>query len=254
MRQLSKRLGLLAHLAIIPLIVVAAVHAAPPDTPPNSHFKAVLIAGDRSARAFDHATEAMQTWLTAREVPQSDIQRLSATRGLVARRGARPATLGNVLSAIEHLHPAPGQACFVFATSHGAYDAGLVLVPSQNFLTPEALDDALAKGCGDAPTVAVVSGCFTGGFTQPPMARANRIVLTAARIDRPSFGCGAGFAYTVYDRCLLSAIDHAADWPAAYANIQACVSAREREMHARPSEPQAWFGAAVRDMPIPQPP
>jgi hypothetical protein len=254
MRQLSERLALLARRAIILSIIATAAHAAPPDASPDSHFKAVLIAGDRSARAFDHATAAMQTWLLARQVPQADIQRLSAARGVVAPRGVRLATLGNVLPAIEHLRPAPGQGCFVFATSHGAYDAGLVLVPSRNFLTPEAVDEALTRGCGDAPTIAIVSGCFTGGFTQPPMARANRIILTAARADRPSFGCGAGFAYTVYDRCLLSAIDRAADWPTAYATIQTCVSAREAEMHARPSEPQAWFGSAVRDMPIPQPP
>jgi len=250
MRRLIAQFGRLAGRVIIPLVIATAAHAAPPDP----HFKAVLIAGDRSARAFDHATEAMQTWLIAHQTAAADIQRLSATRGAIVQRGVRPATLNNVLSAIEHLHPAPGQACFVFATSHGAYDAGLVLAPSRNFLTPDALDEALVQGCGDAPTIAIVSGCFTGGFTRPPMARANRIILTAARADRPSFGCGAGFAYTVYDRCLLSAIDRAADWRAAYATIQACVSAREAEMHARPSEPQAWFGLAVRDLPVPRPP
>ena len=82
------------------------------------------------------------------------------------------------------------------------------------------------------------------------MARANRIILTAAREDRPSFGCGAGFQYTVYDRCLLQAIDHSATWRAAYAMLAGCVATRETVLQFRPSEPQAYFGEAVEGMPV----
>jgi hypothetical protein len=212
------------------------------------HYKAVLVAGDRSAPAFDHATEAMRARLIARHVAPADIQRLSAAP--VARDEVRSSTLGHVLSAIARMHPAPGQGCFVFMTSHGAYKGGLVLVPSRDYLTPAALDNALTAGCGNAPTVAIVSGCFSGTFTKPPMARANRIVLTAAREDRPSFGCGADFEYTVYDRCLLEAMDLGGTWPDAYARIQTCVTGQEHEMGFRASEPRAWFGAAVREMPV----
>jgi hypothetical protein len=218
-----------------------------PDT--LSHYKAVLIAGDRSAPAFDHATAAMRDLLLARQVAPAGIQRLSASRGV-----AEPSTLPNVLSAIEHLHPAQGEGCFVFATSHGAYRDGLVLAASDNFLTPATLDRALVSGCGNAPTVVIISGCFSGGFAKPPMARANRIVLTAAREDRPSFGCGAEFEYTVYDRCLLETMDRAGTWRAAYAIILACVSAREKELGFPASEPRAWFGEAVTAMPLPRRP
>jgi hypothetical protein len=113
------------------------------------------------------------------------------------------------------------------------------------------LDRALTSGCGDAPTVVIISGCFSGSFTKSPMARENRIVLTAAREDRPSFGCGAGSQYTFYDRCLLRAMDRAATWRAAYDNIRTCVSARESALRFRPSEPQAWFGDAVSKLPLP---
>jgi hypothetical protein len=126
-----------------------------------------------------------------------------------------------------------------------------VLAPSENFLTPAALDRALTEGCGDAPTVVIVSGCFSGGFTQPPMARDNRIVLTAAREDRPSFGCGAGSQYTFYDRCLLRAMDRSDNWLAAYDNIRTCVSAKEKAMRFQPSEPRAWFGEMVSKLPLP---
>ena len=233
------------------ILLAAATGAVAADTPSTLHYKAVLIAGDFSAAAFDHATEAMQERLLAHRTAPDDVQRLSAARAAAGRNGVQSSTIDHVLAAIEHMHPGPGEGCFVFATSHGAYGEGFVLVPSQDFLTPEALDHALDIGCGNAPTVAIISACFSGIFAKPPMARSNRIILTAARDDRTSFGCGAGFQYTVYDRCLLQALDHSAGWPAAYAMIKSCVAAREKSFRIKASEPQAWFGDAVANPPIP---
>ena len=210
-------------------------------------YKAVLIAGDDSAPAFDHATETMRRRLLDRHVAPADIRRLTAARG----DGGELSTVSHVLGAVSAMHPGPDQGCFVFATSHGAYHQGLVLVPSRGFLTPAALDAALIRGCGAAPTVAIISGCFSGNFTQSPVARANRIILSAAREDRPSFGCSAEFEYTVYDECLLRAMDQPGTWRAAYATIVSCVTAREQELGFRASGPRAWFGAAVRDLPVP---
>jgi hypothetical protein len=234
------------------ILLALATGAWAADAPFPSHYKAVLIAGDWSAAAFDHATEAMQQRLLAGAVAPADLQRLSAARAQIGRDGVQSSTLDHVLAAIEQMHPAPGEGCFVFATSHGAYNAGLVLMPSQDFLTPAALDHALDAGCGNAPTVAIISACFSGSFAKPPMARANRIILTAARPDRTSFGCGAGFHYTVYDRCLLQAMDHSAAWREAYAEIKACVAKREKAFRITASGPQAWFGADVAALPVPQ--
>jgi Peptidase C13 family len=244
------RMQLLLRFVLILLALAAGASAA--DAQSVSHYKAVLIAGDWSAAAFDHATAAMQERLLARQVaPPGDVQRLSAARNVAGRNGVQSSTLGHVLAAIERMHPGPGEGCFVFATSHGGYDEGLVLVPSQDFLTPEALDHALDVGCGNAPTVAIISACFSGSFAKPPMARSNRVILTAARDDRTSFGCGAGFQYTVYDRCLLQALDHSAAWQAAYRMIKSCVAAREKAFRIEASDPQAAFGDAVASLPVP---
>ncbi len=240
---------LFLRFALAWLAMATATFAA--DAPTPVHYKAVLIAGDWSAAAFDHATAAMQERLLARQVVSADLQRLSAARGVAGRNGVQSSTLGHVLAAIEHMHPGAGEGCFVFATSHGAYNAGLVLVPSQDFLTPAALDHALDVGCGNAPTVAIISACFSGSFAKPPMARDNRVILTAARDDRTSFGCGAGFQYTVYDRCLLQALDHAAAWQAAYTMIKACVATREKAFQIKASEPQGAFGDAVAGLALP---
>jgi hypothetical protein len=99
-----------------------------------------------------------------------------------------------------------------------------------------------------------MSGCFTGIFAQPPMTRPNRVILTAARPDRTSFGCGAGRTYTVYDACLLDSMAKGGTWETAYAAIRACVVAEERREGATPSEPQAYFGVEVTNLRLPTSP
>ena len=211
----------------------------------------MLIAGDGRLPVFDNAVQRFQARLQNEGVAPAGIQRLSAAPSVFAKRGIRSASLDHVLDAIRAMHPEPGQGCLVYVTSHGAPDRGIALSLTGEFLSPRALSRALAAGCGDAPTVAVVSGCFTGGFAKPPMTRANRVILTAARADRASFGCGAGYTYTVYDRCLLRAMGKAGDWRGVYADVKTCVEDEEHASHFTPSEPQAYFGPAVDGLPLP---
>ena len=252
-----------AILACMGLLSATAAWARPPEpprpaisgagTPAMLGWKAVLVAGDGSIPVFDDAVADVAARLQERDgVAPGDIQRLSATPAIVARGRERPASLDNVLDAVGSMRPAAGQGCFVFATSHGAPGYGLVLnADGREALSPAALNRALARGCGDAPTVVVVSACFSGIFARPPITRANRIVLTAARPDRASFGCGAGRAYTVYDRCLLNAMDAGGAWRQVFRTVRGCVAAEEREGGFTPSEPQAWFGQAVADLTLP---
>jgi hypothetical protein len=233
-----------------------------PDLPPveqydpaalsHLHYKAVLVAGDDSIPVFDNAVGDFEDRLVAARVGQSDIRRFSTARAVIDRDGVKTAALTRILADIADLQPGPGQGCIVYATSYGTAGRGLLLAQYREFLTPRALDGALARGCGNAPTVVIISACYSGAFAEPPMNRANRIILSAARSDRPSFGCKAGRQYTAYDRCLLSALDHVASWLDAYADTQRCVAREEMVAHFTPSEPQAFFGSAVTGMPIPK--
>ncbi len=217
----------------------AVAHAAAPD-------KVVLIAGDDSLPVFDNAVQGVQADLAASGAGGRDIVRLSA-----AATGPDAATLDHVLAAVAAMHPAPGQGCLVFATSHGGKHAGLYLADGDTFLTPLALDAALTRGCGTAPTAVVISACYSGSFTQKPMARQNRVVLSAARPDRSSFGCGAGRTYTVYDACLLKAWRPGAAWQQVFDIVKGCVRNEELIEQVRASEPQAWFGARVARLALP---
>lgn len=244
--MMFRRPGLIAVLLSLCSACAGQTRVAAPDS-----YKIVLVAGDDSLPVFDNAVSDLRARLLAHGASNAgDIAQLSASQD-VAAGGVQGATLPNVLAAIAAMRPRPGQGCLVFATSHGGQGKGLWLAADEHFLRPAALNRALSAGCGDAPTAIVISGCFSGSFAKPPMTRSNRVILTAARPDRTSFGCGAGRTYTVYDKCLLDAFDTTATWQTAYAVIKACVATEEDREHAYPSGPQASFGRAVAGLTLP---
>src|SRR5215469_4563111 len=149
-------------------------------------WQVVLAAGDDAEPVFDNATRELGQRLAAAGVLASNIHRLSATAAeLPARMSDR---------------------CLVFLTSHGERGAGLWLARSNTALSPDELARALSRGCAAVPTVVVVSACYSGGFVAGKMAKPNRIILTAARRDRPSFGCQVRRSYNFFDECLLGAL------------------------------------------------
>ena len=213
---------------------------------PAPRWQAVLAAGDNAQPVFDNATEALGRFLGARGVPAADIHQLSASD-----TGAEPSSADRLLGRLASLPIGPGERCLVFITSHGREDEGVWLAHDHEYLQPAALAQALSGGCARVPTVVIVSACFSGAFAKGAMRTPNRIVLTAARSDRPSFGCQADRTYTFFDECLIGALPRAPTWRAVFAETAACVGRIERRLRAQPSEPQAFFGAAVRDLPVP---
>jgi hypothetical protein len=240
--------------AVLSLTGLAGAQQPVTGSPLVLGLKVVLVAGDGSLPVFDDAVAGVGAALLADQATKAaDIAQFSGSGA--ALNTPRAATLRHVLGAIASLRPGPSQGCLVFATSHGGRGEGLWLSASHAFLTPRALDAALLKGCGDAPTVVIMSACFSGSFARPPMTRPNRVVLTAARPDRTSFGCSAGRTYTAYDQCLLGALatKHrgGVNLSVAYELIKTCVTAEEWREHAVPSEPQAWFGPKVAGLDLP---
>ena len=238
--------GLMSLAAVLAaLLAVSPGFAASPDGR-NHGWRVVLVAGDNAQPVFDNGIAAMAQWLGTIGVPAADIHRLSAS----PTEGAEPASAARVLHQIANLGARPGERCFVFITSHGQHGEGVWLAYSGEFLRPAALAAALSAGCGAVPTVAIVSACYSGSFSAAAMRAPNRIVLTAARADRPSFGCQADRTYTVFDECLLGTLPRAATWQQEYALNTGCVLHREKALEVLPSQPQAFFGAAVRKLAI----
>ncbi len=136
--------------------------------------------------------------------------------------------------------------CLFYFTSHGNAD-GLVL-GTEGFLTPEKLDGLVRGWCGTRPTVVVVSSCFSGVFV-PALSAANRMIMTAARPDRTSFGCGEGEKYPYFDGCIVESLPQADDFVHLASLARSCVAEREYQTAAwPPSEPLTHVGADVDDL------
>ena len=241
----SRRFARLA-LSGLALAAVSAAGAAP----------RVLVAaiGDEQP-VFDRFVADLARRLQAYDV--AGVATASAS-GRVGRKLDAPADLHD---AVRALHGDRAGGCLVYLTGHGT-QAGLSLplgaasvpAPGRAYasIDPPALARALRAGCGDAPTVVVLSACYSGVYLRPPLTAPNRVVLAAAAPDRTSFGCGNDETHTYYDGCFLAALDAAASWRDVARRTTACVAALERRLPGvRPSRPQASFGAAVRDLPLP---
>jgi hypothetical protein len=208
---------------------------------PASRWHAVLVAGDNSSPAFDNGIDTLRSRLTAMGVRSIVAYSASPGRGQLS-------TARNIASG---LRSAGGEACFVYMTSHGD-EAGFYLRPGRQLLSPAALDQALTAGCGERPTVLVVSACHSGTFITPETRRPNRIIIAAAATDRTSFGCGADDDYTYYDQCFLEQLDGASTWRELAAATRACVQTLERRLGVRrESRPQTFVGAAVANLRLP---
>src|SRR5207248_331946 len=129
--------------------------------------------------------------------------------------------------------------------SLGGLGSGLWLARSNRALTPDELARALSRGCAAVPTVVIVSACYSGSFATGKMASSNRIVLTAARQDRPSFGCQPHRTYNFFDECLLGVLPQAPTWHSVSDGADRCVRRMEHALGLQPSEPQAYFGGTV---------
>ena len=72
------------------------------------------------------------------------------------------------------------------------------------------------------------------------------MILTAARPDRTSFGCGEANVYTFFDQCVLESLPKTHDFGALANAAKDCVAARETEEGAMPpSEPQVYVGSTI---------
>src|SRR3569833_644104 len=80
-------------------------------------WRALAAAGEDNAPVFDNAVDKMAEILTARGVAPIDQFTSDPT---LERADRRITTADNMTAALKARHPAAGQGCLVFLTSHGS--------------------------------------------------------------------------------------------------------------------------------------
>jgi hypothetical protein len=237
--------------ALVLALLLAVVPGAAPAACAETHWKAILLAGDNSAPVFDNATGEMARLLEHRGVEvvatfTADTAKVSETVHLATHEELRKLP--------GRIPLAEGEGCLFFATSHGTRQ-GLHLPADQvmSILSPSALKKILDDTCGTAPTVLIVSACHSGTFIRRGITGPNMVILTAASEWRKSFGCRPERRFTYYDGCVLTELPNGGTWEELHARLRACIEKKEASSKEPPSDPQAYFGRDAKDLPVPDP-
>jgi hypothetical protein len=231
-------------------VLAFAMLASPVRAGDYSRWAAVVLAGDWRSHSgadtdsFDNARRDVAKALVKAGFEPSNIVQFSLRP---PRPGDGPDVTVDARVPIRAFQAAAATApegCLFYLTSHGSPD-GAVFGPSL-MLTPPMLARVIDETCPARPSVVIVSACFSGVFVQP-LAGPQHMVLTAARPDRSSFGCGDKDKYPYFDACVLQSLPHSNSFPKLAQLATACVARRETEEHLTPpSEPQTWIGVEAR--------
>jgi len=215
-----------------------------------SDWAAIVVAGDwhshsgAPSQVFDNARHDIAADLVRIGFSQNNILQFSVQSKRYP--GSEHSDKQTIANDLWDLSNRTTGGCLVYFTSHGSPD-GIVL--DEGVMSPGTMATMIDNACGSRPTVVFVAACYSGVFVDP-LSGPNRFVMTAARPDRPSFGCGDNDHYTFFDNCWLDSINSAGDFAGLAQAIRACVAKKEKQIGALPSEPQLQIGAnAASELP-----
>jgi len=238
-------------LRIIVLLAGAWLAAAGPAGAQSrfADWSAVVVAGDSEGagggqtEAFDNARRDVSEALVRAGFERKNLRQFSVHPETHPDTQPEKSDLEAIYGAMSDLSAQAAGGCLMYFTSHGAPQG---VVVGDRILAPAILAGMLDLTCGKRPTVVVISACYSGVFVKP-LAGANRMVLTAARADRTSFGCGEADRYPYFDDCVLQSMPTVRDFLELAPAVRTCVAAREKAEGMRPpSDPQLSIGGELR--------
>jgi hypothetical protein len=244
--------GLLAHpeaaMYAQDALLDRALEALAPERPGRSDLYAVLFAGDAGEDVFRNEAEYAQRLLESRAGAAGHVLALVNHPDRARSRPLATATnLERALQRVAERMNVEEDIFFLYLTSHGSPDHRLYVnqppLPLDQ-LTPRRLRRALDRA-GLRWRVLVVSACYSGGWIDD-LRDARTLVITAARADRSSFGCGADSDITWFGEAFLAqALNRTVDFVAAFADAKATIETWERQEEFEASEPQIEQGAQI---------
>ena len=240
---------MLRRLAGLAMLLLTACAPEVRAEPLLADWAVLVVAADQTAseggrtEGFDNARREIAAALIARGARPENLRQLSVEPARDPANRPAEATPANLRQALAETSARARGGCLLYFTSHGDR-RGIVL--GKGTLTPAEMAGLADAHCAGRPTVAVVSACYSGVFI-PALERPERLVLTAARPDRSSFGCGQNDRMPYFDACVLNALPTAPDFLAVGQQAKACVAGLERAGRLKPaSEPQIFVGPEMR--------
>jgi hypothetical protein len=213
-----------------------------PQTPGVVDLYVIAFAGDASENVFRNEAEYVEKLFGERFGAEGRVLVLENNAATVDTRPL--ATLTNLSWALDDIarkmDPAE-DVLLLYVTTHGSHDHELLVdldpLPLDQ-IGPDDLADALKTRPAIRWKVLVVNACYSGGFVDA-LRDDSTLVITSARADRTSFGCGADSDITYFVKAFLAeGLNETTSIPDAFAQAKKSIDAWETADKAEHSEPQ----------------
>ncbi len=219
-----------------------------PRTPGKVNLYAIVFAGDGGENVFRNEAEYFDELFSRRMDAKGHVLVLENNpASLDTRPLATWTNLEDALDAVASKMDLQKDILLLYFTSHGSEDHTLLVD-----MDPLPLDQI---GANDLPgilaehpfkyKVVIVNACYSGGFI-PPLHGSDSMIITAARADRSSFGCGEQSELTWFGHAfLVDALNRTDSFRQAFRIASREVATWEKREHYRPSDPQISAGSGV---------
>lgn len=226
-----------------PRLLQSAIDSLKPRQPGKPNLFVVAFAGDGGEDVFRNEVEYVDQLFSRRFDASGHVLVLENNPATVETRPL--ATLTNLrlaLAAVAQRMDTAEDILLLYLSSHGSSDHELYVSMDPlplNQVTPEDLAAALATEPSIRWKVLVVNACYSGGFIDA-LRDDSTMVITAARSDRTSFGCGTESEITYFAKAFLAeALNETRSIPDAFELARAKVDTwEEAEQGDKRSEPQ----------------
>ncbi len=213
---------------------------------PNLYL--LTFAGDGGEDVFRNEAEYAAQLFTARFGPTAHslvLENNPAT--LTTHPLASWSNLEAALGGLDQIMQPDQDILLLYVTSHGSEDHTLLVD-----MDPLPLDQIDAQDLASILAmhhfkwkVLVINACYSGGFV-PPLRDPGTMVLTAARRDRSSFGCGSESDITYFGHAWLEdALNHTDNFVDAFKRASSEIATWEQQDKLTPSEPQIDIGSGI---------
>ena len=231
-------------------LLQAQIAALAPQRAGTVDLYAVGFAGDSTENVFRNEVHYFEDLMAQRFGAQGRTLALVNHADSLFVRPRPLATLDNLREALAGVGKAidpEEDVLLLFMTMHGTPDHRLQvqMAPTlTEWLHPDDIREVLDDS-GIRNRVIVISACFAGGFI-PALRDEHTLVLTAARSNRPSFGCGTASAATYFGRAwMIEGLNETTDFMAAFESAKVRIRKREQAEGFDPSLPQSYAGKAI---------
>jgi hypothetical protein len=219
-----------------------------PQTPGKIDLFAIGFAGDGGENVFRNEVDYFNRLMSQRfDAEGRSLALINNPNTITSVPLATRTNLSSALNAVAERMDADEDLLALFLTSHGSQDhlLSVAMEPlALKQIDPEYLRSALDQA-GIRWRVIIVSACYSGGFVDA-LRDPRTLVITAARADRTSFGCGSDSEITWFGKAFLAeALNRTVDFEQAFAIASKQVREWELAEGETASVPQIAAGELI---------